>query len=285
MEFVKEVLEDVVAATNQINNLGEDEYRDEEGFICCKKCRGRREEEYDFGKGFVKVRQLCRCQVVELKIQEQDEKMRRFKECCEINRKEGITDPSYLNHKFSQDDGRNKSITGVCERYVEHFDEMKENNIGIMFYGGVGTGKSFLACCIANALIDKGIRVGVTNFSRILNRLQVFDEDKQNFIDRLCLYDLLIIDDLGIERNTPYALEQVYNVIDARCRSGKPIIVTTNLSLNDIKNPVFIEYERIYDRIFEMCPIKMKIEGESRRKQNASDRRELAKKIMGLSEK
>ena len=78
--------------------------------------------------------------------------------------KDGITDPSYLSQNFTQDDNRNARISDVCRRYVEHWPEMKADNIGILFYGGVGTGKSFLACCIANALIDKQVRASVTNF-------------------------------------------------------------------------------------------------------------------------
>lgn len=68
-------------------------------------------------------------------------------------------------------------------------------------------------------------------------------------VDRLCSYPLLIIDDFGIERGTEYALEQVYNIIDARYRSKKPLIVTTNLTLTDLKNPQDVAHARIYDRL------------------------------------
>ena len=50
-------------------------------------------------------------------------------------------------------------------------------------------------------------------------------------------YPLLILDDFGMERGTEYGLEQVFNVIDSRYRSGKPLIVTTNLTLDDLHNP------------------------------------------------
>ena len=51
------------------------------------------------------------------------------------------------------------------------------------------------------------------------------------YISRLCRYPLLILDDFGMERGTEYGLEQVFNVIDSRYRSRKPLIVTTNLTL------------------------------------------------------
>ena len=96
-------------------------------------------------------------------------------------------------------------------------------------------------------MIDKQVRASVTNFPRILNKLQGFGEDKQEFLDKLSRYDLLVIDDLGVERDTSYSVEQVFNVIDARSRTGKPLIVTTNLSLADLQNPSSLGYARIYD--------------------------------------
>lgn len=134
----------------------------------------------------------------------------------------------------------------------------------------------------SNALIDKQVRASVTNFPRILNKLQGFGEDKQEFLDKLSRYDLLVIDDLGVERDTSYSVEQVFNVIDARSRTGKPLIVTTNLSLADLQNPSSLGYARIYDRILEMCPIRLKLAGDSRRTQNAQERRDKAKRLLGL---
>ena len=80
----------------------------------------------------------------------------------------------------------------------------------------MGTGKSFFAGCIANALLDKGVPVLMTNFSRILNTLTgMYSDDRNQFIDSFNKYSLLIIDDLGIERSSEFALEQVFNVIDS----------------------------------------------------------------------
>ena len=90
---------------------------------------------------------------------------------------------------------------------------------------------------VSRTLIDRCVKASVTNFPRIMNRLQGFGEDKQGFLDKLNRYDCLVIDDLGVERDTSYSVEQIYNVVDARSRSGKPLIVTTNLSLDDLRNP------------------------------------------------
>jgi len=55
---------------------------------------------------------------------------------------------------------------------VEKWPEMRDKNVGMLFYGDVGTGKSFYACCIANALLDKGVSVLVTSSPKILEKIQ-----------------------------------------------------------------------------------------------------------------
>ena len=55
--------------------------------------------------------------------------------------------------------------------YVENWKEAYKNNTGLLLFGDVGTGKSFFAGCIANALLDRDVPVLMTNFPTILNRL------------------------------------------------------------------------------------------------------------------
>ena len=149
-------------------------------------------------------------------------------------KRRGFTDPTMRDWTFENDNGRNPQ-TGLARRYVEHWEDMRTDNIGCLFWGGVGTGKSYLAGCIANALMEKEIPVYMTNFALILNDLAASFEGHNEYISRLCRYHLLIIDDFGMERGTEYGLEQVYNVIDSRYRSGKPLIVTTNLTLQELQ--------------------------------------------------
>ena len=168
----------------------------------------------------------------------------------------------------------------LAHKYVENWDDMKARSSGLLLWGDVGTGKSFFAGCIANALLEKGVPVLMTNFSRILNTLSgMHFEDRNQFIDSLNRYNLLIIDDLGIERNSEFALEQVFNVIDSRYRSKKPLIITTNLTLEELNKPTDMAHSRIYDRILERCaPIR--INNHNIRKDNASANLQEAKKIL-----
>ena len=136
-----------------------------------------------------------------------------------------------------------------AHRYVEQWQTMRSENIGLLFWGGVGTGKSFLAGCIANAPIAQEVPVRMTNFAHILNELNNSFSGRNEVVDRLCRYPLLIIDDFGMERSTEYALEQIYNIVDSRYRSRKPLIVTTNLTLDEIRHPQDTAHARIYDRL------------------------------------
>ena len=88
-----------------------------------------------------------------------------------------------------------------------------------------------------------------------------------------------IIDDFGMERGTEYGLEQVYNVIDSRYRSKKPLIVTTNIPLQDLQHPQDTAHARIYDRLLEKCaPIRFS--GENFRKATAQDKLARLKNLM-----
>ena len=120
-----------------------------------------------------------------------------------------------------------------------------------------------------NWIFDKDDRKNpsISNFPHLLKIIQASAFDKNvDVISRLQKYDLVVIDDLGVERSTDYAIEQVYSLIDARYRSGKPLIITTNLAPDDIAKPANIAYERIYDRI-KQNSIPVKMIGESRRKE------------------
>lgn len=287
MESIGDIMAGMIQKSLQNEEPGD--YYGEDGFLYCGKCHTRKQHEITLpadGDGTerkVRVGIGCKCQAAVLEAEERERERKDFEQRMEALRRDGITDPAYLRYTFAQDDRRNPDVTDVCLRYVQNWKEMKAENIGILFYGDVGTGKSFLACAIANALLGRLVSVSVTNFPRLLNAIQgTFDEERQRRIDSLQRYSLLVIDDLGVERDTAFSVEQVYNVIDTRARSGKPVIITTNLSMKDLQNPPSLAYKRIYDRVLEMCPIRLKMVGESRRAGNANERRDLARRLLGL---
>ena len=183
------------------------------------------------------------------------------------------------DYTFANDNGKNP-LMDKARAYVENWKEAYKNNTGLLLFGDVGTGKSFFAGCIANALLDRDVPVLMTNFPTILNRLTgMFSEDRADFIASFDEYDLLIIDDLGVERSTEYAMEQMFFVIDSRYRSRRPMIITTNMKLSELKNPPDLAHARIYDRILERCaPILF--DGKNFREENAGATRQAAKDIV-----
>ena len=190
----------------------------------------------------------------------------------------GLQDKALQYCTFENDKGFNPEMDRA-RAYVERWEEMLESNTGLLLWGDVGTGKTFFAGCIANALIERGVPVLMTNFARILNTLtDLRSEERNRFIDEMNEYPLLILDDLGIERNSEFALEQVFNVVDSRYRSGQPLIVTTNLTLSELKNPADLAHARIYDRVLERC-VPLKINNRNIRKDNAKIQMERARAL------
>lgn len=209
----------------------------------------------------------------------QEEAQRERMDRIKHRKAQGLQDRYLYDYTFANDNGQNP-LMDKARSYVEHWNEAHRNNTGLLLFGDVGTGKSFFAGCIANALLDWDVPVLVTNFPTILNKLTgMFSEDRGELIASLGAYDLLILDDLGVERSTEYAMEQMFHVIDCRYRSRKPMIVTTNLKLDEIKNPPDLAHARIYDRILERCaPILFA--GKNFRVENAAATRAAAKEIV-----
>lgn len=260
------------------------DYTGEDGLLYCGKCRTPKQmrlgnNPFTGGSGPAIVPTPCRCQQKADQAADERDKWERFKAKMNHLSEDGITCPGALRHTFTDDDGQRPDVTAACQRYVDHWDEMLAENIGILFYGSVGTGKTFYASCIANALLERRVTATATSFPRLMNLLQRAQE-KQRLLDSLTRYKLLILDDLGVERDSTFGLEQIFNIIDARAHVHLPIVVTTNMTMKELRNPSSMPYARIYDRVLEMCPVALKLAGDSRRRQNAESRKLLAQKIL-----
>ena len=269
---------------NIINNVPkpkEDDYLGEDGLIYCSKCNTAKQcKIFIFGEERI-VPCICECEKERLDKEEEarkaQEKIARVREL----RKTGFPESNMQEWTFANDDMANPQITRAMKRYSENFGELKKQGKGLLLYGNVGTGKTFAACEIANALIDKGYPVLVTNFARLTNTIQGMYEGKQKYIDSLNQFDLLVIDDLGVERKSEFMQEMVYNIIDSRYRAGLPLIVTTNLTINEIKTPNDIANSRIYDRILERC-FPVEVAGQSRRRKAVRESYNDMKDLLGL---
>ena len=246
-----------------------DEYWNEaDGLIYCAQCHTPRQHPVQWCDQMLLPAALCQCQQEQIAKEKAQQQQQEFLDRVSRWKANGLQDRFLHLCTFSNDKGYNPEIQKAHD-YVMHWEEMKANAMGLLIWGDVGTGKSFIAGCIANALLEQGIPVLMTNFSRILNALSgLYSQEKNQFIDSLNQYSLLILDDLGIERNSEFALEQVYHVIDSRFRSKLPLIVTTNLTLEELKHPRDQAHARIYSRVLEQC-VPLKINNQDIRKSNA----------------
>ena len=262
-----------------VTRLEPGDYTGEDGILYCGKCRTPKQFRMEAPP--MKGRLLphpCRCEQERLDREAEEQEARRHRQAVADLKSKGLTDPAMREWTFANDNGKCPQMKHA-HFYVDNWPTIRAENIGYLLWGGVGTGKSYFAGCIANALMEQEVAVRMTNFALILNDLTASFEGRNEYIARLCRSPLLILDDFGMERGTEYGLEQVYNVIDSRYRSRRPLIVTTNLPLQDLQHPQDTAHARIYDRLLEMCaPIRFS--GENFRKATAQDKLARLKNLM-----
>ncbi len=138
-----------------------------------------------------------------------------------------------------------------CQKFIASFEDSYYN---ILLYGNTGVGKTFLINCIAKELLDMAHTVvyltsfqlfdilAKHTFSKSIEEKTEADYQFQYIFD--C--DLLIIDDLGTENVNSFIASQLYQCINERHLSEKSTIISTNLSLDDIKN---LYSERVFSRL------------------------------------
>lgn len=257
--------------------IAENEYLAEDGLMHCSVCHEPVQLKVEVLGVKRTVRCVCKCHKEAMALEAEREKAQnryRMRMSC-------FKESNMHTWTFDNDDNSNPKLSDAMKAYAKFFPEFKKKGHGLLLYGPVGTGKSFMAACVANALIDKEIPVFMTNFATLTNKLQGMFDGKQEYIDSLNRYSLLIIDDLGAERKTEYMAETVFNIIDSRYRAGLPMIITTNLTAEELKKPQDVAYTRIYDRVLERChPIK--VDGNSRRREKLKREFAETQKILGL---
>ena len=121
--------------------------------------------------------------------------------------------------------------------------------------GATGLGKTHLSLAIANEVLNKGYYAVYVSAPTILSRLENshFDynsNEEEHLMQTLTDCDLLIIDDLGTEFQTPYSKTTIYNLFNNRILKRKPVIINTNLSIREIQDAYS---QRFVSRIIGEC--------------------------------
>ena len=252
------------------------DYTDEDGLLVCGECNQRKQLRLDVPMiGVRVVPTLCACGMARREAEyARQEALRRQMRIDEL-RMNGILTRDHLGMTFDVDDGSDPKMATVARNYVKNFREIRQQpSPGLLLTGGVGGGKTFWAACIANAMCDRGHTVLMTNVPTLVQLMtEDFERNKRRVLEQIADADLFILDDLGFERSTSYGHEKLFEIIDARYLSKRPMIVTTNLSLMEMGNPSQMEYKRVFDRVIGMtCPIKVDSDGRRRRISQESSR-------------
>ena len=175
----------------------------------------------------------------------------------DLIRRENFSTLSYEYYQ-GEDLQHFKAAVELSKNFVKNFNQVYRN---LFFYGTVGTGKSFLSGCIANELLQAGFSVIYFSASGLFERLAryAFDTKEKDalhaFYADLYGCDLLIIDDLGTEVTNQFVTSQLFSCLNERWLRRRPVIISTNLSLEELRDRYS---DRIFSRItsgFDLCKL------------------------------
>ena len=139
------------------------------------------------------------------------------------------------------------SIIRTCQNFADTFTR---DGRSMLFYGSVGTGKTFLSNCIAGQLLDQGYSVvyftSFQLFELLSGTIGNSSEQFRKAYEPLLESDLLILDDMGTEVSNTFTVSKLFQILNERALSGRSTIISTNLSLQQFRD---VYSERIFSRI------------------------------------
>lgn len=253
-------------------------YIDDEGIKHCKVCDEALETVVRWPWGVKKEACMCKCQrdtynadMAALKTDETGLQIMRY---TDINRR---LNPWITDATFEKDNGSQPKLS-FCREYAKNFEDKLKRGSGLILLGPCGTGKSFGAACILNSVLNQGYRALMISIEKIAEQAEEAGfEGKGEYFDDLMNIPLLILDDLGTARETEYMMEITNRVISDRDKSMKPLIVTTNIPYEDIKNPRNDDWARIWSRINSRS-IPVNFSGTDKRSESAARLRDETRK-------
>lgn len=175
-------------------------------------------------------------------------------------------DLRYYN-RSPEERARMEMILNSCQGYASAFSDSTSDNL--LFCGATGLGKTHLSTSIAKCVIEKGYDVIYDTVENIMSDFQHerfgrgYGDTEEPVTDKYFDCDLLIIDDLGTEISNQFTLSCIYNIINTRINNSKPMIISTNVSHDEIRSRYG---DRITSRLFGEF-IVLKFEGRDIRMQ------------------
>lgn len=201
------------------------------------------------------VPSVCDCQMMEQDAKEAEEQRRRAEQ-IEAMRHERAFGNRVLVGSFA-DSSKNSEVMSSCAAYAVDFEKARgERKNGLMLWGDTRTGKTFAAEAVARELHGQGMRVMMDTAAGFVSRYESADRmGRETMRHRIAKCDLLVVDDFGASRDTSYGREVVFSLIDDRVSANGPMVVTTNLTPEQMAS---CPDSRAAMRIMERClPIRV----------------------------
>ena len=174
--------------------------------------------------------------------------------------------PDYATCTFSSSEP--SDAMGVCRDYVAEFSSLRKSGAGLMLYGNPGCGKTHIAACVCNELLERGWSCVMTSLLSMMDRRMGGGLD--GCMKSLAGADLVVLDDFGGERSTDYGNETSFGIVDRLYASRIPMVVTTNLTKQQLRQPS-LRLVRTVDRLKERCH-RIEVTGPNRRQMRAVGR-------------
>lgn len=261
-------LERTTNSTNEPREVDDDRYPPEPCPYCGKMLKWKIYELKGFR--FYSHLEECNCPGAEAererRRQEEERRQREEEHRRRMERIERLFFQSRLGKRFRERtfdtfevQEHTKKAYEIALDYAKNFEVYKEKGEGLFITGGYGVGKTHLAASIANYLISNEIATVIFgNVTTLLGRIRHTYSDSSQYEEEQIMkelydVDLLIIDDLGKEKPTQWVEEKLYMVINQRYENYKPIVVTSNLELEEIEQRLENCGGAIVSRIIEMC--------------------------------
>lgn len=244
---------------------GGDVYTDGDGVVRCKRCHAPRMFYLAEARRWLPC--ACKCAGQE---SEEDFTSR----VAALRANSGIigryAGASFEKAERTQTDS---AVFDSCMRYAVRWDKTGAKGYGIYLHGASGTGKTYLAACIGNFLLDAGIQVLFVNVNAILSEIRYSYSQRGSelpIVERYTNAELVIFDDIGTEKYNSksealsFAQDKLFQIIDGRYVRQNPTIFTSNYTLEQLVNERGILLKTV-DRISEMATRKFEMRGRPRR--------------------
>lgn len=235
-----------------------------DGILICGMCGKPKEIVYQNGVKFPiihehQLERICQKEPDPLEIVQRKERWRRacfagefrmLEDECRLSKADADTQPEALE------------AIDVFKRTMFE-NKTKKMGRGLIIYGFNGRGKTFIAGCLCNELLDKGYRILMTSTRRLRNQADEKFGSLNSIIEWLVKFDAVCLDDLFADKSTDTGREFMFNIVDALYKMRVPMIVTTNMSREYLMNPSDSDKPTI-DRLKERCD-KLELIGRNRR--------------------